>query len=300
MIYLAYPYEDPVVEEVDGVRFVGHGLENLPSVPASDAEIASPAQLVRELKMLLSPEDTVVPIAEEAVLPVCDAASKAQCTSMSFGAAISCSDRVIQRACLDKVHLSPHYHVLDPSMRTGIPFPFVLRARASMQSDGVAVVSNLSEYHGAIEKVLSGGKPHLDRISAVTGHGIDPTLIIEEFCPGPIYEISVLLSDVFEWSWHPLYEHWDRPAGKIVGYEKVRDITTIRDLREIANLATRSLGLTWCVASVEIAGPPWRVIEVNARPGWDHPEKRYFEMMDGAMHPYERMAKLFAEVGAKC
>lgn len=184
-----------------------------------------------------------IPLTEEWVL-ACALHNRFGPDGLRVRAAKAAVDRGVQRETLPE-HLNPRWEIIAPNT------PMVVKTRASVMNSGVALPVGSA----------------LKRLSAVTHSSLLSSLIIEEYVPGPQYEVNAVVG----WSGELLHvfpptEHTWEPSGtKIKSYEPAPGMAGIA--RELLDECVHALGLSACGVNLE-----WRqdkVIEVQARLGED-------------------------------
>lgn len=238
MIYFCYPYRGTALPVLpDGARWIG-GRGDL-SVGHLDVENAGSGSLALEVAGLVNEWDVVVPVTEEAVLPVVAAARETGARSMGWGAALACTYRARQREVLPP-ELSPEWMT--------VPFEGHLKRATSEMGQGVL---------------------HIHRDDARLAPWMDGPFesILERHIDGPQFEITVLVDGAQRIRCGvPLRQHW---AGLITSYERCPEHQG--DLVRVARKVVGALGLRWCAACLELrlSKEGWKVVEVNGRLGWD-------------------------------
>lgn len=230
----------------------------------------------------------IIPLSEEAVLACGRASTHLELNAgISMREALRCTDRREQRSWLEQTGLNPRWWTYGRS-----PFPsdikLVAKAPASTLSRGVQILEpNVEHDYVAIARdVYNGARKEVSRL-VLAGYIPPYPMILEEYLLGPQYEVCGISTDDVVFCFRPLRHHWDEEERCIVEYEPIDHDDTALELVEAAIKAVNAIGLTWCGWCVEIRGPPWRIIEVNARLGED--DKDYNQALDPEMNPVERL-----------
>ena len=200
-IVLAYPldgFDDSGIKDAPSVVTVSEKEEPGWPGPVIGPDWRKPLEVVDYLAVLVEPDDVLIPLCEEVVLPCWKVITSGNCKGYRNGPA--CVDRHRQRLALNSTGLDPRWWTVEAAYFTR---PCVIKAPASTLSEGVQAVDIDNPRVEALEMFC--GKP-------------DYTAIIEEFIPGPQYEISGFFWDkgTMPFTSVPLMQTWE--GDKIASY----------------------------------------------------------------------------------
>ncbi len=196
----------------------------------------------------------------------------------------------------------------------GLERPLVVKAPISCLNSGVRIVTNQSQKSiaQAMAQVYEE-RFWLDRYEWAMGERLGYQWMFEDYAYGEQYEVNGF--NAFDpldpvRVFHPIKQHWrviegeptvvsplktlngDLNQCEIARYSRVDDASLAMCLRNIALKAVVTLGITWSGWCVEIKGPPWKVIEVNGRLGYERPgDKNYYQAL-GSNTPWEMVTSL--------
>ena len=296
MIILAYPYfplPEPLKCDTSKITTIGHdyrvqGWPNpIESVDIDDdakPTASSKAVLIAEsdLAVLARQGDLVIHFSEEGLPVVAKVAGLLGCVGIPRQAAWCCLDRKSQRTTLDNTTYNVRWDVeavpknLDP--------PYVIKAPISVLNQGTEICENPATILAAASHVRHRPFFWRHRVELLYG-AFDYTYLVEEYATGTMYEVDGISgADGIVRTFRPIRQIWDWANMKIVGYEVEQEHKD--ELIEVAHTAVEALGIRWSGWCVEIKGPPWKVIEVNGRLGFDWPKYKFFETISPDRHPW--------------
>jgi hypothetical protein len=296
MVILCFPYLNthplPGMSS-EGVVTIGNGVEHWPNaVWAVNIDSDVPGRglpLYRracaELGQLATRGDLLVAMTEESLPIVARAAAEVGCASAGHSAIRRCMNRLDLRMALEPTGLNPAWVLDRPGLSLGAKT--VMKALVSCLNSGVMVLPGGTEAEIREARPLVWGEDEWVQRYELGFGEVRRATLLESYATGGSYEVNGVSGLDVQHVFPPLEQHWGedsegatslRELGgvskKIVGYERVPRGTLANELAQVARTAVTTLGLQWCGWCVEIKGPPWKVIEVNARVGYE-PDEQY-------------------------